>query len=711
MSRIIRPIIIQAFNQGGVADSKYSGIPNSMYRLIGWDIHSEPGILKANQRMKKISSVTLGDEYCKTYVDCSNGIRYWFSSESGKIWQEKSGVITLVYATIPETGSAICLDAGEYQGYIYWATQDRVHRIPVGNADGASNWTSYAQLDAGLFDLFYFANLTGASTYSIPTAISETSTNKFTITPTESPLKSIAINPTALGTGDWTITVHDSGNSVVASKTITNANMSAALMNTFGWYNFVFSTPAVLDLTKTYHVHVTVSTGTSSTAVQTSSDFSTASIAFFTTSDDTYHPFKEVNLVLYIGDKNLVHQIDNTSVSGTAYVQRAALDVKSGYRVSALGKMGTDLLVGTIIASNVNYCELFQWNTYGLSFTNSDIVYEAGINAFLEADNYVIVNAGTAMNLYSWNGQYAQFYKKIPGTYSPTQQARVNPRAVALFNGFLPLFGVSNITGDPCDEGIWSMGKYAAGYPTVLNLEFPTSNLDSVSLPITSGTEIGFLFSSGQDLFMSWRKSTTITVTINTPAVVTYTAHGLSNGDAIKFSTTGALPTGITSGTTYYIRSIDANSFNLYDTSAHAIAGGTTGRVNTSGTQSGVHTAITSGVDQLDYSNKILHPIAETRSIDPFLSGYTTFKQFIVTYEGTLPANTSILLKNGKNGQDPTDTDITLVDDTDRSRFVADGSRMDARTILLRLEGTTNGNNTPKLQQIIIDFEGVNVPV
>lgn len=88
-------------------------------------------------------------------------------------------------------------------------------------------------------------------------------------------------------------------------------------------------------------------------------------------------------------------------------------------------------------------------------------------------------------------------------------------------------------------------------------------------------------------------QTATITVTIATPGVVTWTAHGLATGHTIQFSTTSALPTGITSGTVYYIRKIDANTFHLYDTLANAMnTGVTTGRVNTSGSQSGVHTGL-----------------------------------------------------------------------------------------------------------------------
>ena len=73
----------------------------------------------------------------------------------------------------------------------------------------------------------------------------------------------------------------------------------------------------------------------------------------------------------------------------------------------------------------------------------------------------------------------------------------------------------------------------------------------------------------------------TATITIASPAVVTATVL-YTDGAAIKFSTTGALPTGITAGTTYYVYNADGLTFQLLD-SAGAV-------VNTSGSQSGVHT-------------------------------------------------------------------------------------------------------------------------
>jgi len=80
-------------------------------------------------------------------------------------------------------------------------------------------------------------------------------------------------------------------------------------------------------------------------------------------------------------------------------------------------------------------------------------------------------------------------------------------------------------------------------------------------------------------------RSDTATVTIATPGVVTLTGHGLSADDVVFFTTTGALPTGLAVNTSYFVVEIvSPDSFKVSLTK-----GGTA--IDTTGTQSGVHTA------------------------------------------------------------------------------------------------------------------------
>ena len=112
----------------GLSDSKFSGLKGSFYRLVGIDGHSTPGILKVRQGLAKDSGATV-DALCKVRIACSDGSTLWFSSTSGKIWRRTSaGVWSLVHTTTPVAGGTGCLGAIEHDGYIYWATESRLHR-------------------------------------------------------------------------------------------------------------------------------------------------------------------------------------------------------------------------------------------------------------------------------------------------------------------------------------------------------------------------------------------------------------------------------------------------------------------------------------------------------------------------------------------------------------------------------------------------------
>ena len=80
----------------------------------------------------------------------------------------------------------------------------------------------------------------------------------------------------------------------------------------------------------------------------------------------------------------------------------------------------------------------------------------------------------------------------------------------------------------------------------------------------------------------------TVTMTIANPCVVTTTIN-IPDLTAIVFETTGALPTGLLVGTTYYTRYVSPTTFNLSLTPAGAL-------IITTGSQSGTHTISQRGV-------------------------------------------------------------------------------------------------------------------
>lgn len=221
--------------------------------------------------------------------------------------------------------------------------------------------------------------------------------------------------------------------------------------------------------------------------------------ATFTITDASFHPPVEQNLVLYIGDGNYLAQIDGTTFTANA------LDIKTPLRIKSLGKIGTDVLLGTYVADNVTETEIIRWNTWGVSFTNSDPIPEVGINAFLPADNMVLVQAGKAGNIYYYDGQNLQLYGKIPGTYSSTAYGEVYPNSVANKEGQI-LFGFSNGSGNPADQLVYRIAKYGIDFNYILDQPYPISERSGSDFVLT-GLEIGAILVVGQLIYVAWKNS------------------------------------------------------------------------------------------------------------------------------------------------------------------------------------------------------------
>lgn len=220
--------------------------------------------------------------------------------------------------------------------------------------------------------------------------------------------------------------------------------------------------------------------------------------------DAEYAPMEEVSGILFIGNGKYIAKYD-----GTTYTDNS-LDLPDRFRASALYSYGIDLLVGTYVGTSqtvkVNYCKLFRWDTTSDSWSDSDTVYEAGINAFIPADNQLYIQAGISGNIYYYNGSILVPYKQIYGTYNPNKYGLVYSGSVNLFNG-LSIFGFSNSpdtansTGNPANCGVYSLGRNDKNFPVVLNLEFPISE----TTPLAN-VEVGAIAVIGHDLLVSWKK-------------------------------------------------------------------------------------------------------------------------------------------------------------------------------------------------------------
>jgi len=81
--------------------------------------------------------------------------------------------------------------------------------------------------------------------------------------------------------------------------------------------------------------------------------------------------------------------------------------------------------------------------------------------------------------------------------------------------------------------------------------------------------------------------SAIVTITNASPAVITWTDHGLTSDDVVRFTTTGALPSGLVVGTSYYVIPVTTDTFRV----CLASSGKNGAAINTTTAGSGVHTA------------------------------------------------------------------------------------------------------------------------
>lgn len=328
---------------------------------------------------------------------------------------------------------------------------------------------------------------------------------------------------TLLGGGEVTSsgggTISERGlcySSITANPTVQNDKKINALVTVSAWTDTITGlTPGTIYYIRAYVItnvgiyYGSVVIGTTSSAPNTSSpeiyatidgNMNDGNIRYYTTADSENHYMVEQAGVLYIGDRNYLHQVE--SVEGVDVFSSFVVDIPKPYRVTSLAKSGTSILIGSKVNNNVNDACLFAWDGWSLSYNLDDNVKENGINSFIDCDNFLLASVGTNGNLYVYSDGKLKLYKTIPGEYSPTKTCIINPYAQANLMG-LPLFGLSNINGNPTLQGIYSFGAKKADFPYVLNLEYPISQRDGNTL-LLSGLQIGAIVTIGNDLFCSW---------------------------------------------------------------------------------------------------------------------------------------------------------------------------------------------------------------
>lgn len=210
---------------------------------------------------------------------------------------------------------------------------------------------------------------------------------------------------------------------------------------------------------------------------------------------------------------------------------------------------------------------------------------------------YVLAPTATTFNIASSAGGSAI---NTSGTQSGTQTATFSSQfadALNVSSNSKLAVSLPNIAETATVSATAATGTINYDVLTQSVLYYTTAATGDWTLNIrgNSLTTLNSLMGIGQSLTLAFLvqnltlASQTVTITIASPAVITTAGTLPSNGTPVSFLTTGALPTGLSVGTTYYVINASGTTFNVSTT-----VGGSA--VNTSGTQSGTQTAAYSGV-------------------------------------------------------------------------------------------------------------------
>lgn len=148
-------IAVQNINLGGISESAYQGSENSVASSVGLDLHTDPGIIRANYRMQQRGGDITNpvNELVKAIVDCSDGNSYYFGST--QIWARDSG--GTYSRVVSSVGGGAVRFAAEYNGYVYYSTATGLGRWQIGTAWGGRNDT-WAVLQSSAYHPMHVQN-------------------------------------------------------------------------------------------------------------------------------------------------------------------------------------------------------------------------------------------------------------------------------------------------------------------------------------------------------------------------------------------------------------------------------------------------------------------------------------------------------------------------------------------------------------------------
>lgn len=531
---------------GGVGVDPKLGPPNSFYKSQALDFRSIPSQMSVLPGMRALSS-NLPDLMTAIEQDV-NGVR-WGIGDKGNLYKIDTSNNISVEATLSENGTAGLL-YNQVTDLLYIPGKTKVStygQVTTGNtgqptfqsnvfAQSSSINSGCTQIydpTTGLFDGALRSSAT--ATYNVPGGLSEVSGTYCVFSPDIEPGYSIQVYFTTIGTGDYTLTLHDSQNNSLAAATITHANMKVGFNEfVFGKQVRVLVGGGIASGAANYHFHLTstatdgfvqvvpASAGNSATGDMMSVNMLWSAYRLVDTANG-WHPTALFSvqtgtgngLALCIGNGQYLstYNFSNDSNPSNLSWIRHQLVFKTGYEVCGLSTNNQYLVIAVERRSkntsrNFQEGALYFWDgtTPQPSFV-IDIPMGApyGIHT---TDNITYFTA--AGSLYAWSGgQTVIKVRKL--AYQNTDYLNTSDHTVVNPNMFTTRYGIllaaypSTTTNPNVQYGVWSWGSVELSFSDTFGLSYVASHNNTYNTSPISNLSIGCNVNFVDSLYTSWK--------------------------------------------------------------------------------------------------------------------------------------------------------------------------------------------------------------
>lgn len=509
---------------GGMAVDSKMGPRASFYFSQAMDFRKHPSQMTVLPAPVVVNNTTFTDLPIGMETG-PDGSRYIVGNNGGFYKQSTADVVSSIATMSSAAGGGIVYNLNN--DCIYVSGQKTVSRYGLVQSSPTFSSDLFAQsisTDAGVTNLFnstaatYTGVLrsTAAASYSVPTIIIETSVNEASFAPDIEPFYSIQVYIVTKGTGDWTLTLHDPTNAVLATVTKANATLTSGALN-----EFVFTNPVRAQIKPsaiTYHFHLTSTVNDGVARVVTASDLSTGYFTLYAyrlvAQNNGLHPMAIFTTFLCIGNGNYLSIYDFTfdsAPTNDAWIRNrlvfppgyecTGLSVNDQYLVIALERRTTD--------SSHNYQDgyLFFWDgVAGSPNFYINIPMGSPYAPFtLNNITYFYVNGA----LHAWaGGKTIMKVRTIPGTdmeyTSLSDTTFVYPNMMASRNNVLMAAYPSTTTNTTVNMGVYSWGAIEMSYPNSFGFSYVTSP-GITNYSAANGYKLGMIKSYGDTMYISWQ--------------------------------------------------------------------------------------------------------------------------------------------------------------------------------------------------------------